>query len=204
MRRPETEYWAMRGKSWWKDYDRVFPVRRKYFISKVLDFKPNSILELGCCGGCNIQYLEEHKNQIDITGVDVSHEAIEYAKQTKPGYRFINSDITQPFDFLDKKVDVVCSMGVLIHVHPNNINDLLLRMLESSKRGLVLFEGQNKAEQCLNGNKYHFQTTYDFVKRIKTLSATPVEIKVKSLVGNIADGGAQPSQLHEIIVKKQE
>jgi len=212
--RQEAKYWATRtgGKSkenpnmqWYELYDISAQARQQYFINKILDFKPESILELGCCGGCNIQHLEEHKDTIDIIGVDINSAAIEYAKKTKPGYTFIQGDIMQPFDFLDfgKKVDVVCSMAVLIHIRPNAINDLLFRMLESSKKGLVLFEGHNKSEQDIASGA-HYQTTYDLAKRIKDVSPTPVEITVKKGIGPYSDDNSvRNAQLHEIIVKKK-
>ena len=150
---------------WWVRYDRTAIPRRKYFASSIFKHDPESVLELGCCGGCNVIHFPKDKKTI---GVDINAPAINYAKKTKPWATFLEKDITQSFDFLEEPVDIICSMGVLIHIPTEYINSLLVNMLSSCRLGLVLIEtaGSEKIIQE-PPRDILFEACYDIPKRAK-------------------------------------
>ena len=153
---------------WWVRYDRTAIPRRKYFASSIFEHDPESVLELGCCGGCNVMHFPKDKKTI---GVDINSPAIDYAKKTKPWASFLERDITLSFDFLEEPVDIICSMGVLIHIPTEHINNLLTNMLNSCRLGLVLIEtvGPEKIIQQ-TPRDILFEACYDIPKRVKEIA----------------------------------
>jgi 2-polyprenyl-3-methyl-5-hydroxy-6-metoxy-1,4-benzoquinol methylase len=194
----ETNSWAIRkspeaklkNKAWYEYYDEIFPIRRQFYSDTIFKYNPKSILEVGCTGGANIAYFLKNK-ETKIIGVDINSNAIEYAKKTKPGPKYHHHDAIEPFSFLKSKVDIVCSMGVLIHIHPNVLNDVLTNMLDACSKGLILMEtsGVDKAFKGL-----YPQFIHNIPERIKKIDSS-VEIKVSKLEGEVNDPGAIESSI---------
>jgi len=185
---------------WWESYDNTAIPRRKFFVESIFKHSPGSVLELGCCGGCNIQHFPAEKLQNTI-GIDINSGAIKYAKNKNLAATFINGDITMPFDFLSSNVDIVCSMGVLIHMPKNKIDNVLKNMLDVCNIGLVLIETAGK-EQTLNPDPFKEQYIYDIPRRIKSINSN-VDISVNDLIEQHNDFGASASRLRLIeIIKK--
>ena len=174
---------------WWQVYDRLNIPRRKYYASSIFKHNPNSVMELGCCGGCNIMHFPMDKK---IIGLDLNPLAIEYGKETKPWATFLERDITLPFDFLKEPVDIICSMGVLMHITTDRIDKLLTNMLNCCKLGLVLMEttGLDMANQK-KGTRGHelgfstnttfgsfFEAWHDIPKRVRALTGSRLSVKV--------------------------
>lgn len=151
---------------WWVRYDRSAIPRRKYFTSSIFKHNPQSVLELGCCGGCNVMHFPMDTKTI---GLDLNPLAIKYAKETKPWATFLEKDITLPFDFLEEPVDIICSMGVLIHIPTEYINSTLTNMLNSCRLGFVLMETVGP-EKLINDRGTPegplFEMWYDIPKRV--------------------------------------
>jgi len=108
----------------------TIPVARSEFLVKLFNenIKENKvnkkILEIGCNVGRNLHYLFNagHKN---LAGVEISEEAValmkkvypEMAKQTKIYNNSIEDEIK---NFEDNAFDVVFTMAVLEHIHPES------------------------------------------------------------------------------------
>tara|TARA_Y100000310_G_scaffold335063_1_gene416216 strand:- start:564 stop:1235 length:672 start_codon:yes stop_codon:yes gene_type:complete len=187
---------------WWEIYDKSAIDRRHWFVNEILKFEPESILELGCCGGCNIQLFPEDKlKDINIIGVDCNSGAIQYAKEKNLPVHFIEADITKPFDFLPvSSVDIVCSMGVLIHMREKEIDFVLANMLEVANVGLVLAETAGP-EKTFSGNQYNPRHVYDLPTRIRAISSD-VEITVTPLPKKVNTKSAKASEIQLITVLK--
>jgi 2-polyprenyl-3-methyl-5-hydroxy-6-metoxy-1,4-benzoquinol methylase len=202
----ETNEWATRkspeakfkNKVWYEGYDDLFPLRRQFYSDAVFKYNPKSVLEVGCCGGANIAFFPKDK-KTKIIGIDINSDAIKYAESTKPGPKYYHHDIIEPFSFLKSKVDIVCSMGVLIHIRPNTIDTVLTNMLNTCSKGLVLIETFG-SEKSMTGSAYP-QFIHNIPERIKNIDSS-VEIKISKLEGEIDDVGATASSLCLIEIMK--
>jgi len=193
---PETKF---KNKVWYEAYDHLFPIRRQFYSNTVFKYNPQSVLEVGCCGGANIAFFPKDK-KIKIIGIDINSDAIKYAKATKPGPTYYHHDIIEPFNFLkSKKIDIVCSMGVLIHISPNDIDTVLTNMFNVCSKGLVLMETFG-TEKYISKDVYP-QFIHNIPERIKQIDSN-VEIKVSKLEKEIDDVGAAASSLCLIEVIK--
>ena len=137
---PKDKRWE---KPWWVVYEESAIPRRKLYVEKIMNHRPESVLELGCAGGCNINFFPEDIMK-NITGVDINEAAIKFAKDKNLGCEFLSGDITKKWDTFgikDQKFDIVCSMGTLIHISPKNIDFVLKNMINSCSKGIILIEG---------------------------------------------------------------
>jgi ubiquinone/menaquinone biosynthesis C-methylase UbiE len=86
------------------------------FVEKSL-VKKGKTLDICCGAGTNTVYLA--KKGFDVTGIDISKTAIEYAKtkalQARAGIRFMVQDFLQ-LPFRDEEFDFVFDMGCFHHV----------------------------------------------------------------------------------------
>ena len=87
--------------------------------------KEDTIFELGCNIGRNLHHLYEsgYKN---LYGIDINEEAIKLSKELYPNtvakLPLVCSSIEDYIIFmLENEVDVIFTMGVLMHIHPSSI-----------------------------------------------------------------------------------
>ena len=85
------------------------------------------ILELGCNIGINLEILKKlgFKN---LYGLEINEKAIEIAKIKHPDTKFFHGSIEE-FDFDNQKFDLVYTAGVLIHINPNSLEEIIKKMI---------------------------------------------------------------------------
>lgn len=90
-------------------------------LTSFLNLKPkDTILDLACGKGRHAKYL--YKQGFDVTGVDLSEESIQYAKQyEKPGLHFEVHDMCLPYP---KKFDAVFNLFTSFGYFKNEIDNL--------------------------------------------------------------------------------
>ena len=207
-----TNWWATRDtrnpdKKWWEFYNENCNNRRIYLLSKVFASKPDSILELGCAGACNIQYINEFGNDnLEVVGIDVNGQAIESAKKRFPEYKFYEFDITNGFP-LSFNMDVIYSMGVLIHIPNDYIDKVLYEMLKSFNKQIILIEKHSEDEYLLSDHPDKWETTYNFEKRIMDVHSNyitdfDIDIKINKMPMFKDDVDSQNNLLSLIQVSK--
>jgi len=111
----------------YKEFTRL-EIIRQFFTDINRDL---SIIELGCNRGNFIQVLL-NMGFSNITGVDINEEAIRLARKRFAKLDFIRTSI-ENFDYYDK-YDMVVTCGVLIHINPDNIPDVINRIKDMSKK----------------------------------------------------------------------
>lgn len=96
-----------------------------------------AILELGCNVGLNLNLLQRSGFQ-DLTGVELNKKAYETAKRNNSKIKFINSSI-EDFESNDL-YDVVFTAGVLIHINPVILSEVVKKMISLTRKYIFGFE----------------------------------------------------------------
>jgi pseudaminic acid biosynthesis-associated methylase len=107
----------------------------------------NSIKELGCNIGLNLLALKKLHPQLNLSGIEINEEAAKQASalnvaQIKQGTII---DI-----FNGDPVDLTFTVGVLIHINPDNLKDVYDNLVNNSKRYVLVAEYYNPAPTSIN------------------------------------------------------
>ncbi|MDF0681308.1 MAG: methyltransferase domain-containing protein [Candidatus Nitrosocosmicus sp.] len=125
-------------------YIRNYGISRSQMNTEFLGNLDRSckILEIGCNIGNQLKLLQSlgFKN---LWGLDILEEAVETAKKNTKGINIIKSSA---FDipFKNRYFDLVYTSGVLIHINPNNLNNVLESIYSLSSRYIWCFEYYNE------------------------------------------------------------
>ena len=100
--------------------------------------RTKNILELGCNVGLNLVMLRNLGFQ-NLTGVELNEKAFRIAKEQNPKFTFYNDSIE---NFVPKgdNYDLVFTSGVLIHINPLALNDIIKKILNLTKEYIFGFE----------------------------------------------------------------
>ena len=76
----------------------------------------SDVIELGCGTGKNTEWLVE--KAVNVIAVDFSEKMLNLAKNkiSKSNIEFVAADISKPWNFTDKKADLIISSLILEHV----------------------------------------------------------------------------------------
>jgi len=104
-------------KTGWEDARLYGPIARhsRRIIKKMIkSLKISSVLDVGCGEGSLLNLISEIHNPEIISGIDVSHNALEIAKKVFPDGNFYKIDITK--QKLEKNFDLIVSADVIEHL----------------------------------------------------------------------------------------
>ena len=139
-------------KFWANDYAQEYMKKNSSFnqklgqkcwekmLSKIGEI--NSILECGCNIGRNINFLHNNLPNSKISIIEISAPAYNYVKK--------KFDIDQSFNgaIMDsnfqRTFDLVFTMGVLIHIHPDDLYANIKKMFDYSGRYILVGEYFNR------------------------------------------------------------
>ena len=103
---------------------------------------PTSILDVGCGGGhftCELAQLYPHTN---ILGIDLSKEAIDYARKQAKKMNLSNVSFEVPMDkelkYADKSFDIVTCTLVCHHMLDAEIIEFLKRSQRVAKKSIII------------------------------------------------------------------
>jgi spore coat polysaccharide biosynthesis protein SpsF len=104
---------------------------------------PMSYLEVGCNAGWNMRAIREGYDSNDpgfeISGVDVNVLALQQAKSA--GLHVEECPAKRIVDIFGEGVaDMVFTVGVLIHIPPEDLDEVLDQMIKVSKRHILVAE----------------------------------------------------------------
>ena len=117
----------------------------KDFLSKIP--KDSTVLELGCNKGQTMGHLKD-LGFTEVTGVDINKSALKIAREEFPEFEFIESSIEELSTY--KIYDLVITSGVLIHIHPDNLQTVIEKIKELSKKYIFGFEYYSKEFHDIN------------------------------------------------------
>lgn len=118
-------------------------VRSRYAVDVIKDYAnaDSAILEIGCNVGRNLRSLHQagFKN---LAGIEINSKAVElFKKKYKLPIVVYNSPIEKKMkDFEDKQFDVVYTMAVLEHIHPES--EWIFKEMERIAKVLVIIEDE--------------------------------------------------------------
>lgn len=103
----------------------------------------SSIVECGCNIGRNIDFLKQINRDYDISAIDVNEKAINFVKEK---YSISDSFVGRIEDasFKNNNYDLAFTMGVLIHVHPDELLATAKKVVDISKKYVLIGEYFNR------------------------------------------------------------
>lgn len=105
------------------------------------------VLEVGCNIGNQLSLLRAG-GQTGLYGIDISSEAIAVARQALPEANVLQGSALD-LPFKDGFFDLVFTSGVLIHIHPNDLQGVLREVYRSSRRYIWGFEYFNEGHTAI-------------------------------------------------------
>ena len=126
------------------DRNMYISAQRMYFWQKIgRGYKPQSALEVGCNHGINLRYLSEYVDSHQLYGLDINYHALEQAREYSPCINYVwGSAFDLPFK--DDFFDLVFTVGVLIHHHPDSLSAVMQEILRCSKHYVLAVEYAEK------------------------------------------------------------
>lgn len=133
---------------WKKDYAKHYIAKNKKFDHKKgveawrlmlkKAEKITSVLECGCNIGRNISFLEKVLPRATKSVIEISKPAFDIVTKN---YKLESAFHGAICDFhLEKKFDLVFSIGVLIHIHPKDLVKNMQKLYVNSKKYILIGE----------------------------------------------------------------
>lgn len=113
------DYEELWGETWGEMQD-LGPVHRhsaRLIVDTIRPLGVRSIVDVGCGNGANLEAIHEELNISDITGVDVSEQALSMARKRVPG-TFRTLDLEK--ETLDRTFDLVLTSQVIEHLQDDD------------------------------------------------------------------------------------
>jgi SAM-dependent methyltransferase len=110
-----------------------------------------SVLELGCAAGRNLYVLQQRYPALALSGVDINAEAVAHAAARVRGEFTVGDLYDLPAVLGDRVVDLIFTMGVLIHLHPDTLPGVVEEMRRHARRYLVFVEQASGDQEVVKG-----------------------------------------------------
>lgn len=107
-----------------------------------------SLLECGCNIGRNIDFLNDVLPQANKSAIELSKPAYDFVTSRFAFDRSFNGPILES-DFAPASFDLVYTIGVLIHIHPDNLLANMRKMFDYSNRYVLIGEYFNRTPVML-------------------------------------------------------
>jgi pseudaminic acid biosynthesis-associated methylase len=110
-------------------YDR----RGEFWLPLLDELQPQSVLEVGCNVGGNLQWITQRVDPTHVTGVDVNAKALRLLDRRVPGVRGMYAPARE-LPIGDRSIDFVFTMGVLIHQPEETLEKVMSEMVRTSRK----------------------------------------------------------------------
>jgi pseudaminic acid biosynthesis-associated methylase len=97
----------------------------------------NSLREFGCNIGLNLLAIKKIKPEIDLFGIEINQKAAQKAAELNIAH--IANDTALNLH-IEPKVDIVISVGFLIHVNPESLNKIYDNLYNGTNKYILLVE----------------------------------------------------------------
>ncbi len=117
-------------------YGGYIPLSRLNTVSRRIDKKAQTILDIGCNDGITMLFLNRRK-QYHATGMDISSEAIRMASARKTHDKYITGNILD-LSFDENSYDLVLCMQMLEHLTKEDGYKLIDKMEKIARRQVII------------------------------------------------------------------
>ena len=122
---------------------------KKEFFNKVLrNIKINSVFEIGCNRGLNLEVIKKINNNICLNGIEINKKAYNILNNLNICSNLYNDSIFNLI--INKKFDLVFTFGVLIHLNPEYLTETYKKMYELSNKYILIGEYYSRNVQEIN------------------------------------------------------
>lgn len=109
----------------------------------------NSVIEFGSNIGLNLFAINQLEPDLDLSAIEINHSAVSKMKELLNGQ--VNIYEQSILDFTpDEKRDVVLIKGVLIHINPEELENVYSSLYETTKKYLIIAEYYNPTPVMVN------------------------------------------------------
>jgi ubiquinone/menaquinone biosynthesis C-methylase UbiE len=115
---------------------RYFTILKQAFSQYLLSRPCAHVLDVGCGTGILVEWVTG-----EYYGIDINPKYVKKVGETGKGYFYVADATALPFK--NNQFDVVCTIGVLHHLHPNLCRKMLSEMVRVCKKEgqLLIFDG---------------------------------------------------------------
>lgn len=105
----------------WGDMQKFGPchLHRRRIMKEMIDFEFRSVLDVGCGEGSNLEFINSLRENLDLTGIDISKRAVGMMREKLPNAAFFELDCQR--DKLNKKFDLVTCIDVVEHLPDDEV-----------------------------------------------------------------------------------
>lgn len=187
------EYWLKHGRTYKDDfrYNKLFELQERVLIDylKQNTTSFNSVLEIGCgFGRITKLILTNFEGISEYYAIDISPEQIQNAKQLmKDKKEVFNNGLNLDFAVGDitslqiqKKYDLVIAAEVLMHILPEDIRDVIHKLVKSSNKHVLnmdWYEEQRPKKAAPHNFVHQYEMIYREFPEVKRVSRVPISKK---------------------------
>jgi len=113
--------------------------RGTFWLPLIDELKPESVLEVGANVGGNLQWIAQRVAPNQVTGVDVNAKALRLLDARVTGVRATYAPARE-LPLADRSVDLVFTMGVLIHQPEESLTKVMSEMVRVARRYVLCGE----------------------------------------------------------------
>jgi 3-deoxy-D-manno-octulosonate 8-phosphate phosphatase (KDO 8-P phosphatase) len=125
--------------------------RSEWLVSLPPFAEAKSVMELGCAAGRNLYVLQQRRADVALYGADINADAVAHARSRVRG-DFVVGDLYETGRLLEgREVDGIFTMGVLIHLHPRALPELIREMARHARRWLLFCEEISADDAVVKG-----------------------------------------------------
>ena len=110
--------------------------------------QPESVLDVGTNAGWNLLAIGDKHKDIELKGIDVNPYAL--AEATAAGLDVEEMSALDVGTRWPNEFDLVASSGVLIHIAPDDISQVMDSMIAAARRHVLAIEYPSKVEREIN------------------------------------------------------
>jgi ubiquinone/menaquinone biosynthesis C-methylase UbiE len=107
--------------------------RGELWLPLMDELDPDTVLEVGCGVGANLQWITQRVDANRVTGADINAKALRLLDRRVPGVRGVNAPARE-LPLADRSVEFVLSMGLLMHQPRETLDKVMSEMVRVSRR----------------------------------------------------------------------
>ena len=122
LRESQAAHWAGKKMNVIQSYWDSPPATKRsmWFVEQLKNYEFDSIFEVGFFSGRNLKYIGDEFPNVRIGGLEINEKAVKFAHEKLPEADLRCMDLHNIMQ-LDDSFDIIFTSGVLIHVPPENI-----------------------------------------------------------------------------------